>query len=307
MKFEYKRRDASTIKKRAEQRGGGEFEKFILDEFTTYAVRKGSNSIRILPPTWDDPDHYGLDIFVHYGIGPQKVAVLCPISNKKGSRCPVCEARARAERQGDEELKNQLRVTKRVMYWIEDREKERKDGAQVYAAPWTLDRDISKVSVDKRTGEHYMIDDPESGFDVYFDKEGEMQLTKYSGVQLARTPSSVDEKLLEYISRHPLPGVLKFRSYDEIKAIFEGDEDSDATPPPRRPSPRPSETEAFDTRSHPDEETPWEPATAVSEPARHTPSQEPPKAAQPASEGQQTADPVAALREKLKARKEGTG
>jgi hypothetical protein len=251
MAFKYRKRDAKAVEDRASQQGG-DFVGFIKDEYRVYTPRKGDNHIRILPPTWDKPKHYGLDVHVHYGIGPDNAAALCiakmpdPETGEL-SRCPLCEARAKAERAGDEELAKSLRNPKRVLVWLLDK-KEPDKGPLLWAMPWTVDRDIAKISRDKRSGETFLIDDPEEGYDISFDKEGDGMTTKYVGFQLSRRPSSVDEEHLDYIEEHPLPDVMIYRDYDKLLELYEGgpapppkkkrrddDEDEDEAPVRKRP------------------------------------------------------------------------
>ena len=76
MAFEYKKRSQEALDKRATQQGG-DFQGFLLDDFRTYAVKKGDNWIRFLPPTFDGATHYGMDVWVHYGIGPDNASAIC--------------------------------------------------------------------------------------------------------------------------------------------------------------------------------------------------------------------------------------
>jgi hypothetical protein len=241
MAFQYRARKPETIAKRAEAKGAGDFENFLKDEFPIYSPKDDENYIRILPPTWDDPEHYGLTLHVHYGIGPDRGAVLCP-NKMYGHKCPICEARVKAERaQADEEIIKEMKVTTRVLVWLLDMDKDDDKGPQLWAMPFTVDRDICKISRDKRSGETYIIDHPDDGYNVSFDKTGKQRNTKYSGYVLAKRPSSVDQEWLDYVEAHPLPSVLIDRSYDDIKALFEGgvpDEEEDSVRPSRGERPR---------------------------------------------------------------------
>ena len=240
MAFQYKARNPGAWEKRATQQGG-DFVGFINDGVKTYTPKKGDNFVRILPPTWEDAEHYGMDVWVHYGIGPDRASVLC-LRKMKNQPCPLCEAHSRAEKAGDEDLARELKPTKRVLAWIIDRNDEAQ-GPLAWAMPWTLDRDFCKVSRDKRTGQLYAVDDPEEGFDISFEKEGDGQTTKYVGVQLSRRSSSVDEQHIEFIVELPLPEVLLWRSYDEVATLFEGSgmerkaAEKEGKPAPRRAPP----------------------------------------------------------------------
>jgi hypothetical protein len=218
MAFNYQARNEDAWKKRADQ-SGSQFDSFTKDEFKNYALRKGENCVRILPPTWDSPAHYGYDVWIHYSVGPNQGTVLC-LQKMRNQKCPICEAHVKAESIGREDAKD-LKPGRRVLVWILDRKEE--TTPVLWAMAWTVDRDISKICKDRQSGELYQIDHPNAGFDLSFDKEGEKLQTKYTGFQLARRPSSVADAHLQYVADNPLPTVLLWRNYDEVKALFEGE------------------------------------------------------------------------------------
>lgn len=271
MAFRYKPRKEEEIEKRA-NRQGGDFTGFINKDLPVYAAREGENWIRFMPPSdnWETETGgqpgYGYDVHVHYGIGPDNGAVLC--NNKMlGQKCPICEERVRAERAGNEELAKELRITQRVLVMLIDRKDEDK-GPQFWAMPWTVERDINKISRDKQSGTYFYIDDPDEGYDVTFDKTGKGVATKYSGFQIARRPTSVDEVHLDFVSEWPLPEVLIHRTYSEVKTIFEGGDAPEEEEAPKK-SPRRAAREEEEAprrrRAEPEEEAPRRRATARDE------------------------------------------
>lgn len=240
-RFEYHKRDDSSARKRAES-SGRDFDRYIKDVsgIGAFAVKDGDNVVRILPPTWNDAEHYGYDIYVHYEIGPDKGTYLC-LNKMKGEKCPICEERKRAQNDGDEEYAKKLEPKKRVLTYVIDRNNE-KEGIKVWAMPWTLDRDIVKVSVDKRNGEVMAIDHPEDGYDVMFERQGKGARTEYVGVSIDRRSSPLDnDKALDIAQEHPLPGLLQFYSYDHISNVFGGGSSSSSTREDRRDSDRSSD------------------------------------------------------------------
>lgn len=235
MAFKYKARDPAVLEKRASAQAGS-FQGFFADEFKVYKIKSGDNFVRFMPPTWDDPEHYGMDLYIHYQVGPERAQVLCPWKMKH-QKCPLCDAQQRMERTGDEEGAKELRPGRAVAVWIIDR-KEEEAGPQLWAVPFGLDKDICKISKDPQTGEIYAIDHPTEGYDVSFEKEGEKINTKYKGAQLARRASSVNADYIEWVELYPVPSTLVWRDYDAIKALYEGagalaDDDKPATPTPR--------------------------------------------------------------------------
>lgn len=248
MGFKYRQRTAESMEARAAQQGG-DFQGFVKDEFRAFKPQPGDNAIRVLPPTFDNADHWGMEIFVHYDVGPDGATILCPYK-MIGERCPICEERARAEKRGasDEELRD-LKAAKRVLIWLVDLKNE-DVGVLYWAMPWTADRDLVKACKDRSTGKYYFIDDPENGYDMYFDKEGEKRRTKYTAWQPAKRASSVEPQWLDYIEEHPLDSILVFRDYEEINKLFRGGSDSnddEAAAPTSRSNERRSDRAARPT------------------------------------------------------------
>ena len=217
--FSYQKRDAATVRDRAQQ-GGTDFDQYLKTDAPGYVPHDNDNDIRILPPTWEDNTHYGLDIWVHYSVGPDRQTYLC-LHKMKGEPCPICEERQRAART-DEEYAKELEPKRRVLMYLIDRKNER-DGVHVWAAPWTIDRDILQISEDKRTGEVLSIDHPDEGYDISFIKSGTKDRTKYSGVSIARRESPLGkDSWLEVAVDKPLPTILNYFSYEHIAKEFGG-------------------------------------------------------------------------------------
>jgi hypothetical protein len=218
--FTYRARDSAAVARRAEGQTD-DFDVYISRDVKLFKANDKDNNLRILPPTWDDPQHFGLDIWVHYGVGPDRQTYLC-LHKMKNERCPICDERRKALDEGDEKYGKDLAPTRRVLVYIVDRDNE-KEGVQAWAAPQTLDRDIVKVSVDKRSGEVLPIDHPEDGYDIYFEKKGSKDRTEYLGVQIARRSSPLgNDDWLQFAVDHPLPDQLMYYSEDHIAAAFGG-------------------------------------------------------------------------------------
>lgn len=229
--FKYKSRDKEKWEARADQSGFSRRSMYV-DDVKTFRAHEDENLIRILPPTFDDAEHYGLEIFVHYGIGPDGDSFLCQ-NVMNNDPCPICEERTRALKDGDKEYADKLKAGKRVCVYIVDRDDE-DEGLLMWAMPWTMDADITTLAVDKRTGEVLDVDDPVNGYDIEFTKKGKGINTKYSGVAIARKSSKLkNATALEDAVETPLPEILKFYEYDEIEKIFnagggyDGDEEEE--------------------------------------------------------------------------------
>jgi len=219
-KFQYKKRSFDTARKRTEQSSGTR-DNYILEDIPLYKPTEGENLLRILPPTWKEPTHYGYDIYVHYNVGPDSAAYLC-LEKMKEQPCPICEARSLADHEGDKEYAKKLKPTKRVLFYLVDRDKE-KEGLKAWASPWTVDKEVMIQATDSRTREFFPVDDPDDGFDVKITRTGIGEQTKYS-VTIARRPSSIDldDSTWDTLENHPVPEVLVYYDYDHINQIFEG-------------------------------------------------------------------------------------
>ena len=245
--FRYQERDASSVKKRAEQ-SANEFDSYFSNEVSLYTPKAGDNTARIMPPTWPDATHYGFDIWVHYGIGADNSAYLCP-EKMKGEACAICDERKRALRAKDEAYAKELAPNRRVAVWMIDRDNE-KDGPKVWPMSWTIDRDISKISTDKRTNEFYWIDHPEDGYDIFFSRDGQGLKTKYSGFQLDRRPSPLGkDEWMDFVVDHPIPDMLQYFDYDHVaKVLGGGGEKARDDAPDRATSRRDDDEPQRDTR-----------------------------------------------------------
>ena len=219
-KFQYKPREGSSTRKRAEQ-WGNDRESIFKDHVPIWRPKDGANTIRILPPTWVDAEHYGYDIYVHYGIGPDNSQFLDLVKMKQGAD-PITEEVQRARAEGDEEYAKKLDSKKRVLVYLIDRDRPR-DGVMMWAMPWTVDKEIANQAYDTRTNEALPIDSPDDGYDVIITKSGVKDRTEYS-VKLDRRSSVLEmtDAILDIIQQHPLPECLTFHTYEQKLKAFQG-------------------------------------------------------------------------------------
>ncbi len=218
--FSYSPRSKEQIDKRAKMRGK-EFDRFVKEGVKNWKPNDGVNIIRILPATWKGAEHYGLDLYVHYSVGPDRQSYL-DLAKMQDKPDPISEEHAEALRDGDDKYAKELDSKRRCGVYLIDRENE-KEGVQFWAMPWTVDADINKLSVDRRTGETLNIDDPEDGYDVEFEKNGKDRNTKYEGVAIARRSSPLgSKKWLEFAMDNPIPEQLVYFDYEHIAKAFGG-------------------------------------------------------------------------------------
>lgn len=224
-KYVYKERSAEDIEARASQQGGM-FDSIFKSEYPVFKPNDGGNLIRYFPPTWDDHRHYGFEIHVHNNIGPDGATYLCP-EKMQGKPCAVCQARADLPSDASDDDIRELRPTKRVVVWLVDRDSE-DTGPQLWSEPWMNDRDIAALCKNKRTGEILLIDHPEKGYDVSFEKTGAKARTRYGSFRIERDPSplarkeSTQEKWMAYVVANPIPETLNHFSSEDLDRIFRG-------------------------------------------------------------------------------------
>lgn len=238
--FSYRGRTSEDVSRRAKQ-SSGRYDSFLNEEVVWFKPRDGENRIRIIP--WlngSDPDfdklnekwgnHWGIDLIVHRNVGADRGSYLC-LDKMNGEPCPVCEV-------WRTESEDALKPSDRVLCWLVDRDDE-KAGPKLWAMPLGTSKDISAVSQVKGSGELLLIDDPEEGYDVYFDREGEKKRTQYKRVEIAREPSPLHENenkqdtWLDYVSDNRLPDLLKFYDPEYLDKVLSGqavgkDDDEDA-------------------------------------------------------------------------------
>lgn len=242
MGFEYKERSEESYKQRATQRNFDGRDGIFKQGVKSFTPKAGKNKVRILPPTWKEPQHYGIDTWVHYGIGPESSAFLCP-KKMKNQPCPICEDLANPKVREDKEFFDAVKEKKRVLVYILDRNDEAA-GIKVWSMPAKLDRTFVMQATDDDIGKILRIDHPIEGYDVVFERNGEGVKTQYEGVSIARvsTPivreASKLEEILDIVVEQPLPEVLDYHDYNYIKSAYEG-----KVAPEKEPAPEKEETE----------------------------------------------------------------
>lgn len=225
-KFSYVPPDDDTTRKRAQNKGGAR-DSFVRDDIGMFTPAEKVNRLRYLPWTGEErPHHYGMDIYVHYGIGPDNGAYLC-LYKMYGEACPICEAKKRAEEEGDEDTAKSLKPTYRVLAYIINRAAEA-EGPKLWAMPYTVDANICAVCVDEDTKDIAHIDNPDEGYDAFVTREGSGRNTKYSGEKIARNASPLHaneqtaDTWLNFVIENPIEDVLVKRDYEYIANVFAG-------------------------------------------------------------------------------------
>ncbi len=168
-------------------------EEYSIESFTP---EDGAVFFAILPRP--ESEIFFKEIFIHYNIGPDNNAFLCP--NKMFSdNCPICDYLQELKNAGEpEDVYKEYYWTKRYLFWVVNVENKRtvKDGVYIYDAPKTVKNGILDVCVDERTKDIIDISDPTEKVNIVFrrvGKKGDMR-TNYKGFKLEdRTEEIPDE------------------------------------------------------------------------------------------------------------------
>jgi len=228
-KFEYKKRTYDEAKKQANESDAGLRDGYLSPELKLFKPNEGNNKIRLMPPGWDGADHFGYRIAVHYSIGQNKDAYICPfhtvhpVTGLTRQPCPICEERNRVL-DTDEEYAKKLKPSQRVLvYLLERGGKNTKPVLKAWAMPASLDKAIMLQAIDEETQEVLGVDDPFEGYDLDIIRSGVNLNTKYE-IKVARRPSEVEdfeEEIWPLISdKKSLAANLIFFDYDYIAASF---------------------------------------------------------------------------------------
>lgn len=236
--FVYKPRSQEKMKERA-NRDGGDFDSIYKKGFKQFKPKNGDSCGRILPPTWDDADHYGYKIYEHFGVGVKNSAYLCP-KKMLGKPCCVCDEVDVLKKAGEKDEAKQLEAKERYVVWWLNRDGETPDEPELWNMSWTQDRDIAAQCVHPRTGAILMIDEPDTGYDLMFKRKStgkEATQVEYYGYQVDRNDSPIHEnqkiqdQILQFIEENPIPDILNFYDNDYLKKVMSGsvaEEDAEA-------------------------------------------------------------------------------
>lgn len=221
---QYRELTKDEVKART-SRSTGMFDPILKDFVNTFTPAEGHNKIRILPPTWDDFNHWGHHQFVHYDVGPDSQSYLCPLKSKVGP-CPICDER-KAVGKTDEAYSKSLAPNQRIALWVIDRNDE-ETGPKFWSMARTIDVDLGYRSVDKQTGDLLPLYNISKGYDIEFTREGTGVKTRYTGIEISRhcnplhdDPDTVDE-WLDFVEENPVPSVFMFYDYEHIEGAFSG-------------------------------------------------------------------------------------
>lgn len=246
------RKKLAETKKRTEGNGNND------QEIKWFAIQKGQNIVRILPPKEDGGDFY-TEVHVHYNLGLDgKRQVVCP-NHQEGKPCPVCELIEELKKGTPEEqqLAKDYKVKLKYYYNVMDTSLTEKDDrcgeVQVMSTGVQVFEQILGIICNPIFGD---ITDPDNGRDILLNKDGKGRNTSYS------VQAHPQQTAVEYEFEDSLVDTSVFatpRSYDDIVYFLEngefpkheeGEEKKEEAPKRRRTAPKQEskvEEDPFDT------------------------------------------------------------
>ena len=145
--FKYHYRSDESVKKHAE-RPIGTFDSIFRGGIDKFRAKPGDNLVRILPPTWEGKEHFGLQIWLHKYVGQDNGSYLCP-RKMKGKKCPICEMATEADDAKEIDEAKALRAKEDFIYWILDRNSDTEFTPIVWEQSAQADRDIVSLTRSK--------------------------------------------------------------------------------------------------------------------------------------------------------------
>lgn len=227
----------------------GQFKSIFMDDpsLKFWKCKSGEHIVDVIPYKAgpNDPDTkegeytYVLILWVHYGIGVNQDAYVCPARNY-GLPCPICEYREELRKQEDydEDLVKSLNPKRRSIYnvVVYDSEKEMAKGVQIFdVAHWFMERTlVSMAKTPTRPGERITdpwipFSDPDSGKSISFERKGEGKQSDFIGHKFVDRNYSLPDEYLT--SAYTIDQWVIRASYEELKDAFFGVSGEEMAPP----------------------------------------------------------------------------
>lgn len=215
------------------RQAGGKFADYLVPDFTgkKWSAKEGDHLVDIIPYITGEndpklgPDQraYMIDIWVHQKVGTNEDSVLCPASNYRGKKCPICEfvAKMQLSKQFDDDDIKAFKPKRRVLYNVicYDTPEEEQKGVQVWEASYHLtENEILPLARSRRGGAPVPFADPDEGKSISFYREGTGAATRYKGYQFVDREELISDEDLE--AAYCLDELLDIKEYDEIAEMF---------------------------------------------------------------------------------------
>lgn len=221
--------------------------KKIDREISFFSPIEGRNRINIIPYEIKTKNHplvkrgefevgdldYVMDFFVHRNIGPSESSVVC-LKNTFGKPCPICEQSALLRKQGKEQEANELKVSRRVIYNVQDLKDP--DKVKVFeTSHFLFEKELIDESRDEEGG---FVDfaDPTDGKEIKFRcqevQKGAMKFKEFKSFSFEDRDEEIDDDLLEQAIS--FDEVIRVPTYEEVEKILYGSEDEDEEEEPKK-------------------------------------------------------------------------
>jgi len=193
-------------------------------KFEKWSCKEGDHVIDIIPyVNNDDERKYKLELLVHQRVGPDEGSYVCPKTFDSSAKCPLCVARAKVQKMGDEDLAESLRPRDRVAYNVVcyDNTKEEDKGVQVWEASAYLAEDNFKAAAKKRQkgGNNKTVSfaDPDDGRTISFERTGQGVKTKYVGFTMDVRDEPISDDILD--QAYILEDLLDMADFDTLQSL----------------------------------------------------------------------------------------
>ncbi len=237
--FKFNAPSQEEMERRANRRTST-YDSLYKDDYKEWRAKGGSNTVRILPPTWTldgKTPHYGFEFWAHSFVGADNGSYPC-LRKMKDQRCPICEAHRMAVKEGDEDETRKLAPRQVFVYWIVDREADSayKNKPQLWTVSNIRDKEIMGITQDRKSRSFIYPQHPDEGYDLSFNREGQGLNTKYISYQFDRDHSpisqhpDIQDDILEYITENPLPDCLQYYDADYLDNVMFGTATNEGDP-----------------------------------------------------------------------------
>src|SRR6266566_1436956 len=186
-----------------------------------FIPKQGDNTVRILTPTWPDPEHYCLSVWEHRYVGPDESHYLCPRRMNR-EPCPVCDAERDARDRGNTDDAKKMKPMQRWACYVLHREAEDPNKPLIWDMNSFQDEEIVGRTYDKKTQATLPVTHSEHGYDLSFRRTGQGDRTRYVNFEFDRDPSPLSDdpdvvrEVLEFIEANPLTEQLRFFDADYL-------------------------------------------------------------------------------------------
>lgn len=193
---------------------------------------QGKNIRRVLWPKGEKDSFYS-EGYLHFSLGAEgNKVVTCPKTFGSKNRCPVCEyveELQKSKNKDDKKLADDIKAKRRIYINVINRDSEdEEEEPKVLPIGVTILKGILETICDADYGD---ITDPEDGRDITITRKGQGLKTEYSVLPKPKasvvsdtlTADEIEEKMAD------LDALFIEKSYEEIEAIMNGEEESDSS------------------------------------------------------------------------------